>query len=100
VANPPYIRSADVAGLAVEVRDHDPQRALDGGADGLDAYRDLIPEAARLLGPGGALVVEAGVGQSGDIEGFMTASGLTIMVVPRMDLGGVARAVGGRKMPR
>jgi len=100
VSNPPYIRSTDVAGLAVEVRDHDPHRALDGGADGLDAYRGLIPEAARLLKPGGALVVEAGVGQSGDIEGFMMAAGLTIMDAPRTDLGGVARAVGGRKMPR
>jgi release factor glutamine methyltransferase len=86
--------------LAVEVRDHDPHRALDGGADGLDAYRDLIPEAARLLKPGGALVVETGIGQSGDIEAFMTAAGLTIAGAPRTDLGGVARAVGGRKMPR
>jgi len=100
VSNPPYIRSTDVAGLAVEVRDHDPHRALDGGADGLNAYRDLIPEAARLLKPGGALVVEAGIGQSGDIEAFMTAAGLTIAGAPRTDLGGVARAVGGRKMPR
>jgi len=100
VSNPPYIRSTDVAGLAVEVRDHDPHRALDGGADGLTAYRDLIPEAARLLKHGGALVVEAGIGQSGDIEGFMTAAGLTIAGAPRTDLGGVARAVGGRKMPR
>jgi release factor glutamine methyltransferase len=99
VSNPPYIRSADVAGLAVDVRDHDPHRALDGGADGLNAYRDLTPEAARLLKPGGVLVVEAGIGQSGDIEGFMTAAGLTITGAPRTDLGGVARAVGGRKMP-
>ena len=50
VSNPPYIRSADIAGLATEVRDHDPLGALDGGADGLDAYRALIPQAARLLG--------------------------------------------------
>jgi release factor glutamine methyltransferase len=100
VSNPPYIRSADVAELAVEVRDHDPHRALDGGADGLDACRRLIPQAVRLLKPVGALVVEAGIGQSGDIEGFMTAAGLTITGAPRTDLGGVARAVGGQKMPR
>ena len=50
VSNPPYIRSADIAGLSIEVRDHDPLLALDGGADGLDAYRALIPQAARLLG--------------------------------------------------
>ena len=70
VSNPPYIRSADIAGLAIEVRDHDPLAALDGGADGLDAYRALIPQAARLLAPGAALVVEAGQGQSGQIEAF------------------------------
>ena len=49
----------------MEVRDHDPRQALDGGADGLDAYRALIPQAARLLVPGGVLVVEVGQGQSG-----------------------------------
>ena len=75
VSNPPYIRSADIAGLATEVRDHDPHRALDGGADGLDAYRALIPQAARLLAPGGALVVEVGHGQSGEIQGLMTRQG-------------------------
>ena len=64
VSNPPYIRSADIAGLATEVRDYDPPRALDGGADGLDAYRALIPQAARLLAPQGALVVEVGQGQA------------------------------------
>ena len=53
VSNPPYIRSADIAGLATEVRDHDPLVALDGGADGLDAYRKLIPQAAHRLAPGG-----------------------------------------------
>src|SRR6185437_187674 len=56
VSNPPYIRSADIAGLAAEVRVHEPQRALDGGADGLSAYRALIPQAAGLLDMGGALV--------------------------------------------
>jgi release factor glutamine methyltransferase len=100
VSNPPYINSADVAGLAVEVRDHDPHRALDGGVDGLNAYRVLIPEAAQLLTPGGALVVEAGIGQSGDINRLMTRAGLTITDPPRTDLGGVARALACRKMPR
>ncbi len=51
VSNPPYIRSADIAGLATEVRNFDPLAALDGGRDGLDAYRALIPQAARLLAP-------------------------------------------------
>lgn len=100
VSNPPYIRSGDIAGLAVEVRDHDPRAALDGGPDGLDAYRALIPQAARILAPGAVLVVEAGQGQSGKIEGLMTAAGLTPFRSPKVDLAGIPRAVGARKMPR
>ena len=99
VSNPPYIRSAEIAGLATEVRDHDPRAALDGGADGLDAYRALIPQAARLLAPEGALVVEAGQGQSGDIQALMTATGLMLPMPPKADLAGVRRAVAGRKLP-
>jgi release factor glutamine methyltransferase len=99
VSNPPYIRSAEIADLATEVRDHDPPRALDGGTDGLDAYRALIPQAARLLAQHGALVVEVGHGQSGDIEGLMTAAGLTLERPPKADLAGIHRAVAGRKLP-
>jgi release factor glutamine methyltransferase len=99
VSNPPYVRSSDIADLANEVRDHDPHRALDGGADGLNAYRALIPQAARLLSPGGALVVEAGRGQSSDIEGLMTAAGLMLAGAPRADLAGILRAVAARKLP-
>jgi release factor glutamine methyltransferase len=99
VSNPPYIRSADIGGLAPEVRNHDPLAALDGGFDGLDAYRALIPQAAGRLTPGGALVVEAGQGQSGDIEALMTAAGLTRESPPKADLAGILRAVAARKMP-
>jgi release factor glutamine methyltransferase len=100
VSNPPYIPSADIAGLAVEVREHDPLRALDGGADGLDAYRWLIPQAASLLAPGGALVVEGGQGQNGPIQALMGAAGLEVGNPARADLGGIPRAFAGRKMPR
>jgi release factor glutamine methyltransferase len=100
VSNPPYIRAADIAGLAVEVREYDPRTALDGGADGLDAYRALIPQAADLLAPGAALVVEAGEGQSGPINGLMTLAGLAPTGAPKADLAGIPRAVAGRKMPR
>ncbi len=100
VSNPPYIRSSDIAALATEVRDHDPRAALDGGADGLDAYRALIPQAARILAPGGALVVEGGKGQSGPIAALMTASGLILHGTGRADLAGIFRAVAGVKMPR
>jgi release factor glutamine methyltransferase len=99
VSNPPYIRSAAIADLAPEVRDHDPIAALDGGPDGLDAYRALIPQAARLLLPGGALVLEVGHDQSGDVGRLMAAEGLTLERPAKADLAGIRRAVGGRKMP-
>jgi release factor glutamine methyltransferase len=99
VSNPPYIRSADIAGLATEVRDHDPLAALDGGTDGLDAYRALIPQAAGLLAPRGVLVVEAGDGQTSAIGELMTAAGLTQEKPAKADLAGVLRAVAGRKLP-
>jgi release factor glutamine methyltransferase len=99
VSNPPYIRSADIAGLATEVRDFDPLRALDGGSDGLDAYRALIPQAAPLLAQRGVLAVEIGQGQHGDIEALMTAAGLTPQGPAKADLAGIRRAVAGRKKP-
>ncbi len=99
VSNPPYIRSADIAGLASEVREYDPPAALDGGVDGLDAYRALIPQAARLLAPRGSLVVEAGLGQSGHIQQLMAAAGLMPARPPKADLAGIPRAVAGRKAP-
>ena len=99
-SNPPYIRSSDIAGLATEVRNHDPMAALDGGADGFDAYRTLIPQAATLLAPGAALVVEAGEGQSAQIRGLMTAAGLMPVITPKADLAGIPRAVAGHKTAR
>ncbi len=100
VSNPPYVRSADIAGLAVEVRAHDPPLALDGGADGYDAYRALIPQAVPLLAPGGWLIVEVGYGQSDYVEQLMKAAGLIQEVPAKADLAGIARAVGCRKLPR
>lgn len=99
VSNPPYIRSAEIETLAIEVRDYDPRLALDGGRDGLDAYRALIPQAAKLLGPGGGLVVEAGQGQANEIETIMTAAELTVERPAKADLAGILRAVAARKMP-
>ncbi len=100
VSNPPYIRTADIAGLAPEVRDHDSVLALDGGADGLDAYRLLTAQAVELLAPEAVLVVEAGQGQTGQVEALMTAAGLSLPGPPKADLAGIARAVGARKLPR
>lgn len=100
VSNPPYIRSDDIAGLEREVREYDPVRALDGGVDGLDAYRAIIPGAAFLLAPGGTIIVEAGCHQSNLIAELMSAAGLTTELPPRADLAGIPRAVSGRKLPR
>lgn len=100
VSNPPYIPTRAIAGLAIEVREHDPLAAIDGGADGLNAYRALIPQAAALLAPGGALVVEGGQGQAAPIEALMTASGLIVRHPPKTDLAGIPRAISGLKMPR
>ena len=98
VSNPPYIPSAEIPKLSIEVREHDPHLALDGGNDGYDAYRALIPQAAERLAPGGALIVEAGQGQARDIETLMTAAALTVDRPPKADLAGIPRAVSARKM--
>ncbi len=92
LANPPYVPSADIAGLMPEVALHEPGSALDGGADGLDAYRALAPVLARLLAPDGATILEVGQGQAGAVTGLMDASGLDVRSV-RSDLHGVGRAL-------
>lgn len=99
VSNPPYIPSGEIPKLSREVREHDPHLALDGGNDGYDAYRALIPQAAEHLAPGGALIVEAGQGQARDIETLMAAAALSLDRPPKADLGGILRAVSARKMP-
>jgi release factor glutamine methyltransferase len=93
VSNPPYIARGDIAALPPEVRDHDPFRALDGGSDGLDAYRAIAAGAKRLLAPRGALVVELGAGQADAVGAIMSASGLTPDLPIRQDLAGIARAM-------
>jgi len=97
VSNPPYIRSADIAMLDRDVRDHDPRLALDGGTDGLDAYRAITPQAAALLAPDGVLIFEVGHDQSAEVSALMRAAGLTLSSPPKADLGGIYRAVMGRK---
>jgi release factor glutamine methyltransferase len=93
VSNPPYVASSDIATLAREVRDHDPRFALDGGVDGLAAYRAIAADARRLIG--GHLVVEIGAGQQPDVEFLLAEKGLAIAAV-RHDLSGIARALAAR----
>ncbi|MBP0114492.1 peptide chain release factor N(5)-glutamine methyltransferase [Bradyrhizobium vignae] len=99
VSNPPYIPSGEIPKLSIEVREHDPHLALDGGNDGYDAYRALIPQAAERLAPRGALIVEAGQGQAQNIETLMRGAALSLDRPPKADLAGIPRAVSARKMP-
>jgi release factor glutamine methyltransferase len=92
VANPPYVASGDIAGLEPEVRNFDPRAALDGGADGLAAYRAIIADAERLLAPRGLLVLELGAGQLDAVRSLTVAAGLT-PTATHNDLSGVARAL-------
>jgi release factor glutamine methyltransferase len=98
VANPPYIAHADIATLAPEVRLFDPLRALDGGRDGLDAYRAIARDMGRLLSPQGALVVELGAGQREVVTELFTAAGLAAGPA-RHDLSGMPRALVIRRLP-
>ncbi|MDQ0390619.1 peptide chain release factor N(5)-glutamine methyltransferase [Labrys monachus] len=97
VSNPPYIPAADIEGLDREVREHDPRLALDGGEDGLDAYRAITRAAPALLAPGGILALELGIGQEEAVAALMRAAGLAILAPARKDLSGVARALLGRR---
>jgi release factor glutamine methyltransferase len=94
VSNPPYIAESAREGLQPEVRDHEPQRALFGGADGLAIYRRLIPEAARLLKPGGRLLLELGY-DSLDPVRAMLAGWESIEVAH--DLAGIPRVLSAEK---
>ncbi len=92
VSNPPYIPTAEIATLDPEVRDHDPRLALDGGADGLDCYRALLPALGKVLAEDGFAVLEFGDGQGPAIARLAEASGLVILEFHN-DLSGLQRAV-------
>jgi release factor glutamine methyltransferase len=93
VSNPPYVARDDIATLAPEVRVFDPSLALDGGPDGLDAYRAIAAVAPDLLAPDGVLVLELGIGQLDAAESLLAAAGLVAIEEPRYDLLGIARAL-------
>ena len=92
VANPPYIPSAEILGLAAEVRLHDPTPALDGGADGLDAYRQLVPLLPGLLVTQGIAAFECGIGQSASVQALISESGHGAAEIER-DLSGIERCL-------
>ncbi len=99
VSNPPYIASPEIAALQPEVRDYEPRDALDGGADGLDFYRAIIPVAPDRLEPGGWLMFEVGIDQAESVTGLFTAAGCFTELFTAKDPAGIERVVGGRKRP-
>lgn len=92
LANPPYIPSGELAQLAPEVRDFDPAGALDGGPDGLDPYRTILPAAVDLLQPEGRILLELGAGQWRAVGDLAEAAGLHLHAC-RRDGSGVARCL-------
>lgn len=98
VSNPPYIASHVIETLEPEVRVHEPRLALDGGPDGLDAYRQLAPEVLRVLKPGGMFAVEIGYDQSVDVEALFRQAGASNVRTIK-DLSTHDRVVTGVKNP-
>lgn len=95
VSNPPYIPTADLETLQPEVRDYEPWGALDGGPDGLDFYRTIIPAAREHLSPGGWLLFELGIGQAEAVGAMLTQSGFVDTFTAK-DPSLIDRVVGGR----
>jgi release factor glutamine methyltransferase len=96
VANPPYVASGEIAQLAPEVREHDPRLALDGGPDGLQAYRAIAADLPRLLGTRGHMAIEVGAGQAPAVAAlFAQRRPAVVTSVPDFvaDLGGTPRAL-------
>lgn len=95
ISNPPYIRSDVIPTLEVEVREHDPISALDGGEDGLDFYRRIVDEAPEFLKKEGALVFEIGHDQGDAVSAMMAEKGVFENIEVIKDLAGLDRAVVG-----
>lgn len=92
VSNPPYVRRHEIAALEPEVRDFEPRAALDGGVDGLDAYRRLAARVAAVLDPAGAVVLEIGQGQGDTVGELFADEGFTLRGA-RADLAGIERVL-------
>jgi release factor glutamine methyltransferase len=98
VSNPPYIPTGDLENLQPEVRDFEPRSALDGGADGLDFYRLIIPAAPDYLSPGGWLLFEAGIDQAVAVLALFESAGRFGELFTARDPNGIERVVGGRSL--
>lgn len=91
VSNPPYIRAGEIGTLQPEVQRFEPHEALDGGPDGLAAYRAIVPDLPRILAPGGLALLEIGQGQEGAVTALAAAAGLEVL--QRQDLAGIVRCL-------
>jgi release factor glutamine methyltransferase len=95
VSNPPYVPLADAAGLQREVRDYEPHVALFGGPTGFEIYARLIADAARVLRPGGWLIVELGFGAHERVRAMLDDGWQDVAIRP--DLAGIPRVLAGRR---
>jgi release factor glutamine methyltransferase len=91
VSNPPYVRRGEIGGLALEVREHDPQLSLDGGVDGLDAYRVIIGDLDDLVATHGRAIMEIGAGQAEAVADIAAKNGWKARF--HSDLAGVTRVL-------
>jgi release factor glutamine methyltransferase len=96
VSNPPYIPTGEIPSLQPEVREYEPVEALDGGPDGLDFYRKIIPSASEHMSPGGWLMFEVGAGQSDSVKGMFAEMTCYTEMFSAKDPAGIERVVGGR----
>jgi release factor glutamine methyltransferase len=92
LSNPPYIPTADITALDVDVRNYEPHTALDGGADGLDCYRTLVQQLPAYLNAGALVLFEVGQGQAADVAALGAAAGWRLIEIAN-DLAGIARVV-------
>jgi release factor glutamine methyltransferase len=97
VSNAPYVPAGDLASLQPEIREFEPVGALDGGQDGLDVIRRLVPEAAARLVPGGWLIFEFGYAQSEGVRAIIAGEPRLDLVDVRADLAGIPRVAVARR---
>ncbi|MEK7697950.1 MAG: peptide chain release factor N(5)-glutamine methyltransferase [Nitrospirota bacterium] len=95
ISNPPYIRTDDIENLQPEIKEWEPVDALNGGVDGLDFYRVLIPSARRFLKDNGIIMLELGLGQSSDVVDIFESAGYAQIEIIK-DYAGIERIIKAR----
>ncbi|KPK01129.1 MAG: hypothetical protein AMK71_06760 [Nitrospira bacterium SG8_35_4] len=90
ISNPPYIPTSDIKNLEPEIKQWEPRTALDGGADGLDAYRSIIPRAGNFLKNNGILILELGIGLAQPVSGMAEHAGFSGIEITK-DFAGIER---------